>query len=126
MFRSKSELKERVRSLKMRVHNCEEESAYLRGERDKLRTDLTSPPGGYWLFTDAKMGVGAATFIQVFGTLPAARKYMKDIKLGQYSTLKPHSWAQIATLVDGRLIVLEEMVAMPTRPWQYVWINVKG
>ena len=123
-----------------KVRELEREVAYLKRcrEIDRVNIDefcrehterwsiFTSKSGGYWLFASIMQGLGANTLVKVFATIPEAKRYIENVKPGPYDTYLPLTWAQIANLVDGRLIVLEELVAIPTRPWRHVWISVRG
>ena len=127
MFRSKEvhKLKEQANSLKARLEMGTGDQERLCKEYKERLDALTSPLGGYWLFSDLKMGVGASTFVKLFASISNAKAFLENAKSGPYRVWQPVTWAQIANLIDGRLIVLEELVAMPTRPWRRVWISVR-
>ena len=128
MFRREKvrELEREVAYLEQHVEDYRDVVNRLRKEHAEHWATLTSPSGGYWLFASIMQGRGADTLVKVFASIPEAKRYIENVKPGKYDMYLPLTWAQIANMVDGRLVVLEELVAIPTRPWRRVWISVRG
>ena len=91
MFHSEKvrKLKEQVNSLKARLEMGTGEQ-YRLCKKYKERLDaLTSPSGGYWLFSDVKMGIGADTFIKLFASISNAKAFLENATPGPYRVWQP-------------------------------------